>query len=270
MTWLLIARTKTNVQFCGNDLLAEEQGDRQQHGGADRARKEQQGQRSQPLARPLHRDQIARVEKAGRQSEQVAVQVAKGQLGAVAHEQCRAERSQRQCRSLQRRRPAAHQPQAPGGEGEAGRVPEQGRVGELRHVNAGVPGREVGREEQGGEGNDDAERAAGPMHRLSGNPGDHEQEWQAPAPAARTPPRLARPPTAAPAKGPAPARCCRRKARRRRRDDAWADPSSQMDRLGPVLLAKLEQGEGGLRGVAALVELAPGRRGRSPAPHSRR
>ncbi len=45
-------------------------------------------------------------------------------------------------------------------------------------MNAGVPGREVGREEEGGEGNDDAERAAGPVHGLSADPRDHEQEGQ--------------------------------------------------------------------------------------------
>src|SRR4029453_18629018 len=59
-----------------------------------------------------------------------------------------------------------------------GDVTEQGRVAELRHVNAGMPSGKIGREEESSECDKGRQLSPGPMNRLAYGGGDDEKEGQ--------------------------------------------------------------------------------------------
>ena len=153
----------------GNDRFAEREREGQEHRSSERAREEQQRerrQRSRGRARPKSDSR----RRAGRRSRasMSPCRLREREFGAAAHQKRRSDRCQDERRRLHRRRPAARQPQAPGGEGEARDIAEQGRIAELGHVDPDVPGGEIGGEEEACEGNDASPSAAArPVHRLS-------------------------------------------------------------------------------------------------------
>ena len=165
-------------------------------------------------------DQIAGVEEPGEQGEEIAAQVARAQFIASGHQQCAADSGKNERRALDARWPLTHQPQAPGGEGEARDIAEQGRIAELGQADSGVPRGKIGGEEESGEQQGPDQGAARPVRALLCCEGDQPQKRQAPKPAARTPPRPDRHRSAGRATARTPAQHCRRSAPRRPADGA--------------------------------------------------
>src|SRR3954453_15989929 len=162
----------------GDDLLARNEGDRQQQGRTKCARKEEQRQGPQRAPAFLNTNEVAGVEQPREQAEDVTGEIAGAELKAASHEQGRTEGGEGQSKTLDPRRPFAGEPQPPAGEGEAGQIAEQGRVAELGQVNADVPKGQDGSEKEGRRGNQQRELTPRPVNGLLRHGSNDEQKRQ--------------------------------------------------------------------------------------------
>ena len=274
------ARAANRRPVGGDDLLAGDERDRQQH----RSRRTGWRGTARAAARP-RRGRVRRRSDSRRRAARRAARAGRRAGGGLTVRRCRPSAAPRRPRPAQRERlhrdrPAAAPATGPRRRNEAGDVAEQGRIAELGHQDAGVPGGKVGGEEESGD-----ERS----RQVIGRARPMRTGWLT---------AIARPATGTGAPAPA-ARSPRRPARRRRGAPATARserdiaeqqaPRRQAVWDGLVLSRPLECERRPVRGAPYVrrsatadragrarrgqrrrpCRLAPGRRGRSPAPHSR-